>query len=72
MNRQHSLPGRRPTHRLYQVTGSGKNANWREIGAAWPNKDGAGFSLECSAMPLQGRMVMRRIKERAEADGGQQ
>ncbi|MBV8686903.1 MAG: hypothetical protein JOZ90_11025 [Alphaproteobacteria bacterium] len=33
---------RRPTHRLYQVIGHGKKASWREIGAAWPNKDGGG------------------------------
>jgi hypothetical protein len=66
------IPGKRPTHRLYQVTGRGKKANWREIGAAWPNKDGAGFSIECSAIPLEGRIVMRRVKERPETDGGRQ
>ncbi|MEA3015194.1 MAG: hypothetical protein QOD42_3739 [Sphingomonadales bacterium] len=58
------LPKARPTHRLYQVTGDGKSAFWREIGAAWPNKDGAGFSLSYSAIPLSGRIVMRAITER--------
>lgn len=72
MDTQHTLPGRRPTHRLYFVTGRGRKASWREIGAAWPNKDGAGFTLECEAMPLQGRIVMRQIKARADTDGGQQ
>jgi hypothetical protein len=66
---------RRPTHRLYQVIGHGKKASWREIGAAWPNKDGAGFSLECTALPLAGSLVMREIKPategEAEPDGGQ-
>lgn len=51
--------GEMPSHRLYCVTGTGKSASWREIGAAWPNKDGKGFSLNCAAMPLQGRIVMR-------------
>lgn len=56
--------GAKPTHRLFLVTGNGKSASWREIGAAWPNKDGQGFSLACEAIPLQGRIVMRAIAER--------
>lgn len=68
------IPGKRPTHRLYQVLGHGRKSSWREIGAAWPNKDGAGFTLECTALPLAGRIVMREIKPATEADetdGGQ-
>jgi hypothetical protein len=65
-------PGPRPTHRLYQVTGNGDDAFWREIGAAWPNKDGHGFSISYNVIPLHGRIVMRRIRERADTDGGQQ
>ena len=61
-----------PTHRLYRVVGDGAGAIWTPIGAAWPNKDGQGFSLTCEAMPLTGRIVMRAIVERAEAGGGQQ
>ena len=57
-------PGAKPSHRLFLVTGTGKSASWREIGAAWPNKDGNGFSLTCDAMPLQGRIVMRTATER--------
>lgn len=63
------LPKPRPTHRLYQVTGDGKTAFWREIGAAWPNKDGHGFSINYSALPLSGRVVMREITERPAATG---
>jgi hypothetical protein len=64
--------GNKPTHRLYQVTGDGKDAFWREIGAAWPNKDGAGFSLTYSAIPLHGRVVMRAITPRPATAGAQQ
>lgn len=64
-------PKPRPTHRLYQVTGNGDDAFWREIGAAWPNKDGRGFNISYNVVPLSGRVVMRRIRERAE-EGGQQ
>lgn len=67
--------GAKPSHRLFLVTGSGKSASWREIGAAWPNKDGKGFSLNCEAMPLQGRIVMRAATEKTQrtaAKGEQQ
>ena len=46
------------------MTGDGPDAFWREIGAAWPNKDGHGFSIAYSAIPLSGRVVMREITER--------
>jgi hypothetical protein len=68
---QPKLPGRKPTHRLYRVIGEGDAANWTPIGAAWPNKDGMGFSLTCDAVPLQGRLILRAITERAPAEGGQ-
>ena len=61
-----------PTHRLYVVTNNGTSASWREIGAAWPNKDGLGYSLNCAAIPLQGRIVMRVITEKPASKGGQQ
>ncbi len=68
---QSALPGRKPTHRLYRVTGDGENANWTPIGAAWSHQDGNGFSIQCDAVPLQGRIVMRLITERTPAEGGQ-
>jgi hypothetical protein len=63
--------GRKPTHRLFCVVGDGDKANWTEIGALWPHKDGKGFSFDCKAMPIQGRMVARFISPRDEARGQQ-
>lgn len=63
--------GAKPTHRIYRVNGRGKTANWTEIGAAWPNKDGKGFSIVCDAIPLTGRIVMRRAIEREAREQGQ-
>jgi hypothetical protein len=57
---------RRPTHRLYRVNGEGAAAIWTPMGAAWPNKDGKGFNLNCDALPLTGRIVVRLIEPRAE------
>ncbi len=71
MTAQQPLLGRKPTHRLYRVQGDGQAAIWTPIGAAWPNKDGQGFSLTCEAMPLTGRIVMRRITAREEVRGQQ-
>ena len=59
-----------PTHRLYLVKGDDTNPRWTEIGAAWANRDGQGFSLTFDAIPLGGRIVMRKIADR-ESVGGQ-
>lgn len=69
---QPPLLGRKPTHRLYRVVGDGESSSWTPIGAAWPNKDGLGFNISCDAVPLQGRIVMRAITEKADVEGGQQ
>ena len=60
--------GIQKTHRLFRVVGDGENSIWTPIGAAWPNKDGQGFSINCEAMPLSGRIVMRAITERPVAE----
>lgn len=73
MANQTPMPlGRKPTHRLYRVVGEGKKSIWTPIGAAWPNKDGLGFNVSCDLVPLHGRIVMRMItaREEANANGG--
>jgi len=70
MTTQTNTSSIKPTHRLYIVTGTGKSATWRDIGAAWPNKDGKGFSLALDALPIQGRIVMREISEKPASEGG--
>lgn len=51
-----------PTHALFHVTG-GKDdkAHWTRIGAAWPHKDGKGFSLSLDLLPRDGRITLRVI-----------
>lgn len=58
-----------PAFVLYRVEGDGKDARWTKIGAAWPNKDGKGFSLKCEAVPLHGRIVMRAYQPKAQTGG---
>jgi hypothetical protein len=37
-----------------------KKGRWPEIGAAWKNKDGEGFNLTLDAVPVDGRIVLRK------------
>lgn len=60
-----------PTHRLYVVNDGKESSKWIEIGAAWMNQDGRGFSLSLDALPIDGRIAMREPTERDE-NGGQQ
>lgn len=64
---EHTTPAK-PTHRIFVVTGEGKKAKWTEIAAAWPHGDGKGFAINASAIPLQGRIVMRVITERPRSE----
>jgi hypothetical protein len=58
----------RPTHRIYSVTKNGDSkANWQEIGAAWPHKDGKGFSLKFTAQALPGAEIVLREAKAAKA-----
>jgi len=58
---------KRPSHRAYAVenfsVGDEEKANWAEIGAAWPHKDGKGLDLNLKLMPLNGRVVLRENKD---------
>jgi hypothetical protein len=57
----------RPTHSVFVVEGEGDNAFWTKIGAAWAHEDGDGFSITVTAMPLNGRLVVRTAKQAEEA-----
>jgi hypothetical protein len=56
---------KRPTHRVYAVTerGGPDKAFWTAIGAAWPHRDGRGYSVELSCIPhAQARIVIRMAR----------
>lgn len=44
------------------VDGGGENAFWTKIGAAWEHEDRKGFNILLTAMPLNGRLVIREPK----------
>jgi hypothetical protein len=47
---------------VYVVEGEGDNAYWTKVGSAWPYEDGDGFNVKLSALPLDGRLVIRKPK----------
>jgi hypothetical protein len=56
-----------PTHDILVATPltdkekeQGVKPFWTKIGAAWSLPDGSGFSLVLQALPLDGRMVMKK------------
>ena len=60
-------PKNKPSYALFSVRGDGEDAQWSRIGAAWDHKDGDGFSIKLEMVPLNGRIVMRREKEKGGA-----
>lgn len=58
-----------PTHRVYTVLPRGKSEDgqqdnfWLNIGSAFEHADKKGFNIVLEAMPLDGKLVLREIKE---------
>ena len=54
-----------PTLVAYQVreVKEGKDF-WTRIGSAWSHKDGKGFTVQLDAVPLDGRITLRRPEEK--------
>lgn len=62
--------GEAPSHSVYLVEGDKENAFWTKIGSAWLHKDGDGFNVQMTAIPLTGRIVIRKRKPK-QADQGE-
>ncbi|KRB18266.1 hypothetical protein ASD99_31035 [Mesorhizobium sp. Root695] len=59
---------KRPSHEVYVVEGEGDKTHWTKVGAAWPHDDGEGFNITLSALPLNGRLVIRKPKPQEDRD----
>ena len=54
----------KPTHKVFVVEdragdGDENEAFWTRVGSAWPHKDGKGINVVLSALPVNGRIVLR-------------
>lgn len=67
MKTQHK--SNRPTHAVYVIEGEGESAFWTKVGAAWSHDDNEGLSILFTAVPLNGRLVLRPLKDKPKADG---
>jgi hypothetical protein len=45
------------TVREFESSTGQKAKNWTKVGVAFPHREGTGFNLELSALPLDGRLV---------------
>ena len=55
-------PKSKPDYAVYVVEGEGDKARWTKIGAGWSHSDGEGINLTLSAVPLTGRLTVRKPK----------
>jgi len=58
---------KRTSHSVYVVEGQGDSAFWTRVGAAWQHDDGNGFNLTLTAVPMSGRLVVRKPNSKKEA-----
>ena len=66
-----ATPKNRPTHnaflvRKYKANGEHR-AEYTPVGAAWVHGDGEGFDVVLTALPVNGRVTLRKVKPKPEA-----
>ena len=56
----------KPVYDVYVVEerGEGQDAFWLKVGAAFAHKDQDGMNIVLQALPTNGRLVLRRFKEK--------
>ncbi len=64
----------KPTHKVFVVEerGEGDDADafWTRVGSAWQHKDGKGYNVVLSALPVNGRLVLREFNDDDKGDEG--
>lgn len=62
----------KPSHKAYVVEDRGEgednDAFWTRIGSAWPHKDNKGLNVVLSALPANGRLVLREYTDEDAAE----
>ena len=58
----------KPTHTAHQVreyqSGGETRSSWTRIGTAWAHPDEQGFNIRLHAMPIDGQIVLRTVKDK--------
>ena len=58
-----------PSHAVYVIEGDGPSAFWTKVGSAWAHNDGDGFNIQLTALPLTGRLAVRKAKPQSDTEG---
>ncbi|QFT93379.1 hypothetical protein FIU86_11055 [Roseovarius sp. THAF9] len=53
-----------PAFLAWHVADNGEKSFWNKVGAAWPHKDGKGYTLQLETVPVNGRIVIREPLEK--------
>lgn len=65
--RRRPVSGEKPSHKAFVVEDRGEgddaDAFWTRVGSAWPHKDGKGLNIFLSALPANGRLVLREYTD---------
>jgi hypothetical protein len=60
-----------PSHYAYHVRETeGDKSFWTRVGSAWAHRDGKGFTIQLDAVPIDGRVTLRRPEEKNPAQSG--
>lgn len=49
----------------------GRSSVWSKVGAAWSHKDGQGYEVRMDAHPVDGRIVLRTVRDNADDQTGE-
>ena len=52
----------------YEDEAEAEKSHWTRIGVAFPHKDGNGLNVELKAIPVSGKLVIRRHDAKARAN----
>jgi hypothetical protein len=69
--RRKRMAGERPSHKAFVVEDRGEGEDtgfWTRIGSAWPHKDAKGLNIVLSALPTNGRIVLREYTDEDAAE----
>ncbi|MEO1192911.1 MAG: hypothetical protein AAFY02_14215 [Pseudomonadota bacterium] len=67
--RNNGGPGPKPDYIAYSVRDTrDRKGFWRAVGAAWQHRDGEGFDIDLDATPVNGRIVLRELREEREQE----
>jgi hypothetical protein len=54
----------------YEDEGGVGKSNWTRVGVAFPHKDGLGLNVELRAIPVSGKLVIRRHENKSKSADG--